>query len=68
MNKNELIEALKESNGLSKAEARKTVELKLETFNHQNVGQLNTYVSWYRDKRIQGFDMRYGTDSYNIMQ
>jgi integration host factor subunit beta len=27
MNKNELIEALKESNGLSKAEARKTVEL-----------------------------------------
>ena len=27
MNKNELIEALKASNGLSKAEARKTVEL-----------------------------------------
>jgi predicted nuclease of restriction endonuclease-like (RecB) superfamily len=24
------------------------VELKLETFNHQNIGQLNTYVSWYR--------------------
>jgi hypothetical protein len=25
------------------------VELKLEKFNHQNIGQLNTYASWYRD-------------------
>ena len=24
------------------------VELKLAEFNHQNIGQLNTYVSWYR--------------------
>jgi predicted nuclease of restriction endonuclease-like (RecB) superfamily len=24
------------------------VELKLETFNHANIGQLNTYVSWYQ--------------------
>jgi len=24
------------------------VELKLEPFNHENIGQLNTYVSWYR--------------------
>jgi len=24
------------------------IELKLETFSHQNIGQLNTYVSWYR--------------------
>ncbi len=24
------------------------VDLKLEPFNHENVGQLNTYVSWYR--------------------
>ncbi len=24
------------------------VELKLEKFNHENIGQLNTYVSWYR--------------------
>jgi predicted nuclease of restriction endonuclease-like (RecB) superfamily len=24
------------------------LELKLETFNHKNIGQLNTYVSWYR--------------------
>lgn len=24
------------------------VELKLEKFNHENLGQLNTYVSWYR--------------------
>ena len=24
------------------------VELKLERFSHQNLGQLNTYVSWYR--------------------
>lgn len=24
------------------------VELKLERFSHENLGQLNTYVSWYR--------------------
>lgn len=24
------------------------VELKLNNFNHENIGQLNTYVSWYR--------------------
>lgn len=24
------------------------VELKLEAFSHENIGQLNTYVSWYR--------------------
>jgi len=24
------------------------VELKLEKFNHENIGQLNTYVTWYR--------------------
>jgi len=24
------------------------VELKLEQFNHENIGQLNTYVSWYK--------------------
>ncbi len=24
------------------------VELKLEHFNHENIGQLNTYVSWYK--------------------
>jgi hypothetical protein len=24
------------------------VELKLELFNHENVGQLNTYVNWYK--------------------
>jgi hypothetical protein len=24
------------------------VELKLEPFNHENIGQLNTYVSWFR--------------------
>ena len=24
------------------------IELKLEEFSHQNIGQLNTYVSWYR--------------------
>ena len=23
------------------------IELKLEAFSHQNIGQLNTYVSWY---------------------
>ena len=29
------------------------VELKLQEFNHENIGQLNTYVSWYR-KNING--------------
>ena len=29
------------------------VELKLEQFNHQNIGQLNTYVSWYRQNMMQ---------------
>ena len=24
------------------------VELKLEDFSHENIGQLNTYVSWYK--------------------
>lgn len=24
------------------------VELKLEQFSHENIGQLNTYVSWYK--------------------
>jgi hypothetical protein len=24
------------------------VELKIERFSHENLGQLNTYVSWYR--------------------
>ena len=24
------------------------VELKLEEFSHENIGQLNTYVSWYK--------------------
>lgn len=26
------------------------VELKLEEFNHENIGQLNTYVNWYKRK------------------
>lgn len=28
------------------------VELKLEKFSHENLGQLNTYVSWYREHMI----------------
>jgi len=28
------------------------VELKLEKFNHQNIGQLNTCASWYRDNMM----------------
>ncbi|MGD8660960.1 MAG: PDDEXK nuclease domain-containing protein [Desulfobacterales bacterium] len=32
------------------------VELKLEKFNHQNIGQLNTYVSWYRDNMMAAGD------------
>lgn len=31
------------------------VELKLEKFSHENIGQLNTYVSWYR-KNIMAED------------
>lgn len=31
------------------------IELKLAEFNHENVGQLNTYVSWYRvNKMLKG--------------
>lgn len=29
------------------------IELKLKAFNHENIGQLNTYVSWY-DKNMRG--------------
>ena len=28
------------------------IELKLEEFSHENIGQLNTYVSWY-DKNMK---------------
>ena len=31
------------------------VELKLEGFSHENIGQLNTYVSWY-DRNVRGDD------------
>jgi predicted nuclease of restriction endonuclease-like (RecB) superfamily len=31
------------------------IELKLKEFNHENIGQLNTYVSWY-DKNMRGKD------------
>ncbi len=31
------------------------IELKLEEFNHENIGQLNTYVSWYaKNMRADG--------------
>ena len=32
------------------------LELKLEEFNHENIGQLNTYVSWYREKMMSQGD------------
>ncbi|KJS30770.1 MAG: cytoplasmic protein [Desulfatitalea sp. BRH_c12] len=32
------------------------VELKLETFSQQNIGQLNTYVSWYRKNMMANGD------------
>ena len=32
------------------------VELKLEKFNHENLGQLNTYVSWYRQHMMSKGD------------
>lgn len=32
------------------------VELKLEQFSHENIGQLNTYVSWYRQHMMSKGD------------
>ncbi len=32
------------------------VELKIEKFSHENIGQLNTYVSWYRQHMISEGD------------
>lgn len=32
------------------------VELKLEKFSHENIGQLNTYVSWYRQNMMSEGD------------
>jgi predicted nuclease of restriction endonuclease-like (RecB) superfamily len=32
------------------------IELKLEAFSHQNIGQLNTYVSWYRQNMMEEGD------------
>ena len=32
------------------------VELKIEAFNHENLGQLNTYVSWYRENMMTDGD------------
>ena len=32
------------------------VELKLERFSHENIGQLNTYVSWYRQNMMSEGD------------
>lgn len=32
------------------------VELKLERFTHENIGQLNTYVSWYRQNMMSEGD------------
>lgn len=32
------------------------VELKLESFNHENLGQLNTYVNWYRKNMMEEGD------------
>ena len=32
------------------------VELKLAEFNHENIGQLNTYVSWYKENMMRERD------------
>lgn len=32
------------------------IELKLADFNHENIGQLNTYVSWYRTNEMREGD------------
>ena len=37
------------------------VDLKLEKFSHENIGQLNTYVSWYRENMmIEGDNLPVG--------
>jgi YhcG PDDEXK nuclease domain len=32
------------------------IDLKIETFTHENIGQLNTYVSWYRKNMMLAND------------
>ena len=32
------------------------VELKLEGFNHENIGQLNTYLNWYKENEMSEGD------------
>ncbi len=32
------------------------VELKVDSFNHENLGQLNTYVSWYKENMMTDTD------------
>ena len=32
------------------------IELKVAEFNHENIGQLNTYVSWYRTNEMREGD------------
>jgi hypothetical protein len=32
------------------------VELKVQSFSHENLGQLNTYVSWYRKNMMSKGD------------
>jgi hypothetical protein len=32
------------------------IDLKLEAFNHSNIGQLNTYVSWYKTNMMSQGD------------
>ena len=34
------------------------IDLKIEDFTHQSIGQLNTYVSWYRKNRMTDGDNR----------
>ena len=34
------------------------IDLKVEKFTHENIGQLNTYVSWYRKNMMQEGDSR----------
>lgn len=34
------------------------IDLKIEKFTHENIGQLNTYVSWYRKNMMQEGDSR----------
>jgi len=42
------------------------LELKVESFNHENLGQLNTYVSWYRKHMMADGDTHLFVSKYQL--